>query len=191
MIYFLRRLDGDIKIGYTGDDRYPQRYRALCGEFGSLEPLGYTDGTRQDETRLHHRFSQYRRTPIYKFDGGVGGHTEFFAPAPVILRYIRRYATPLPFVAVIPPRRRIISGVDFTVRSLTWMDLIFTVQYVANGGSMNGLPKAIDDNYAKMTAPVLPSELDAILELLGGLATGISVEEREFITALLSRQEIS
>ena len=61
MIYFLQRSDGDIKIGYTGDGRYPQRYRALCSEFGSLEPLGYTEGTRKDETRLHHRFSNYRR----------------------------------------------------------------------------------------------------------------------------------
>lgn len=79
MIYFLRRANGDIKIGTT--TRFYTRKGQLQGEHGPLELLGYMEGDAVAERELHARFSSLRR-----------GRGEWFAESAELLGFVRENA---------------------------------------------------------------------------------------------------
>lgn len=94
MIYFLQRADGDIKIGYTADNRVNKRIEELENQYGLLNQLGFLCGGMWLEGWLHYRFQDYRRPlRINSFTGNVT-YTEFFEPVPKLTRFIRWYARP-------------------------------------------------------------------------------------------------
>lgn len=97
MIYFVKREDGDIKIGYTRDCRFQERFTALEAEYGDLIPIGYIDGDQQMERILHREFAQYRRYfPNRTNKGGNPIYSEFFEPAPELITFIMLLASPFP-----------------------------------------------------------------------------------------------
>lgn len=53
MIYFVKRRDGAIKIGYSGS--FDRRLKSLEREHGSLEVLTVREGTTRHEKALHAR----------------------------------------------------------------------------------------------------------------------------------------
>ena len=76
MIYFLKRANGDIKIGFTsgaGNGRIAELER----RYGKLELLGVADGELERESQLHRLFWELRK------DG------EFFSPAEELITYIQ------------------------------------------------------------------------------------------------------
>jgi len=78
MIYFLRNgLDGDIKIGYTKTSNILERIRALqTGNPNVIFPLGFINGNRADEKKLHKLFNKHH----------VVG--EWFSPSYEIIEYV-------------------------------------------------------------------------------------------------------
>lgn len=63
MIYFIRHVEtGLIKIGYTGN--LHKRFTSLRLDYGDIEPLGYIDGSRKDESILHKWFNGDNKTDI-------------------------------------------------------------------------------------------------------------------------------
>jgi hypothetical protein len=58
VIYFLKRSDGLVKIGCTGN--YYQRYGHLKRDHGELELLGWIDGGMGTEKNLHIKFTSDR-----------------------------------------------------------------------------------------------------------------------------------
>ena len=80
MIYFLRRADGDIKIGTTID--FKMRLVPLESKYGKLELLGVVDGGVAEEKQLHVQFAAFRRC-----------RTEWFQPAETTRQYIEQEAT--------------------------------------------------------------------------------------------------
>lgn len=75
VVYFLRRSNGDIKIGFTGF--FDQRLATLRGEHGPLDILLVAQGGRMVEGFLHRRFAHAR----------IGG-TEWFKPRADLLAFI-------------------------------------------------------------------------------------------------------
>lgn len=75
MIYFLRRKDGVIKIGFT--DMLGERLTHLRVKYPSIELLGRMEGDRQTEYGLHRRFEEYL----------IEGR-EWFTDCPSIQEYI-------------------------------------------------------------------------------------------------------
>lgn len=75
VVYFLRRANGDIKIGFSSD--LPQRRRALTREHGPLELLATLRGGRPVERDLHSMFAADRQ-----------GDTEWFAPSSDLLAFL-------------------------------------------------------------------------------------------------------
>lgn len=97
MIYFVKRKDGDIKIGYTADGYFQKRFTALEGDYGDLVPIGYIDGDQETERAIHREFAQYRRLfPGRKNKGGNPVYSEFFEPAPELITFIMLLAKPFP-----------------------------------------------------------------------------------------------
>jgi hypothetical protein len=76
MIYFLRRVDGAIKIGTT--EKYYTRQSSLTRQFGTLELLGVMEGNRKQEQEIHKRFAHIR----------LNNNTEWFQPQPELLDFI-------------------------------------------------------------------------------------------------------
>jgi hypothetical protein len=74
MIYFLRRADGAIKIGFSSD--VLKRKTSLEVEHGSLELRGVIEGGRHEEKLLHRDSAEYRVKC-----------TEWFSPDSKILSY--------------------------------------------------------------------------------------------------------
>lgn len=60
MIYFLKRADQLVKVGYT--DNFKKRLYVLESEHGKLDLLGWMDGDRKLEKQLHARFDSDRAT---------------------------------------------------------------------------------------------------------------------------------
>lgn len=58
MIYFLKRTDALIKIGYTNN--YLQRLKQLQSEHGELVLLGWKNGAMAEEKELHRKFAECR-----------------------------------------------------------------------------------------------------------------------------------
>lgn len=58
MIYFLQRVDGDIKIGTT--IRFHQRFLTLEAQYGKLVLLGVKDGGKAEEHEVHLQFASDR-----------------------------------------------------------------------------------------------------------------------------------
>lgn len=56
-LYFVRRSDGLIKIGYTGD--FNRRIAALTKSHGPLEIIRVINGDRKREKRLHGEFARF------------------------------------------------------------------------------------------------------------------------------------
>ena len=79
MIYFIRRSDGAIKIGYSSN--VVSRKSSLQAQHGTLELLGVAQGSQTEELTLHKRFAQSRI-----------GRAEWFHPSPDILSYIAEHA---------------------------------------------------------------------------------------------------
>lgn len=75
-VYFLRRQDGAIKIGYSAQPRV--RLATLRGEHGELDVLALTPGGRDLEASLHERFPEARI-----------GRTEWFAPCEALVALVR------------------------------------------------------------------------------------------------------
>jgi len=74
-VYFIRRPDGLIKIGFSKDPQ--SRRSALAGQSGvMLEMLATKPGDRSEEQALHRRFAAHRVTG------------EWFRPAPELCEYI-------------------------------------------------------------------------------------------------------
>ena len=104
MIYFLRRANGDIKIGTA--IHYQIRVTELIKQHGDLELLGLMDGGRELERELHIQFVANRI-----------GRSEFFKPNDSLLKLINEHATlllPLP-----KPRSRRIMAYRIPVRPVT------------------------------------------------------------------------
>jgi hypothetical protein len=82
VIYFTQDLERHhIKIGFTaGDDAEVRRQALQTGNPSQLVVLFTMDGTRQDETNLHERFSASRECG------------EWFRPTPDLLQFIIREA---------------------------------------------------------------------------------------------------
>lgn len=78
-VYYIRRADGDVKIGYSGNVR--SRMSALRREHGPIDLLATEPGTRNTERSRHDQFRAFRRP--------VG---EWFAPAPHLLRHVGELA---------------------------------------------------------------------------------------------------
>jgi hypothetical protein len=78
MIYFLRRVDGAIKIGTT--KKYYTRQSSLTRQFGKLELLGVMEGNREQEHEIHGRFAHLRLNSKR--------NTEWFQPHPELLDFI-------------------------------------------------------------------------------------------------------
>jgi len=74
MVYYLRRADGCIKIGYTVS--FPRRLSQLRCEFGELQVLATHVGDRDCESGTHRRFARTR------VDG------EWFRPSPELWEWI-------------------------------------------------------------------------------------------------------
>ena len=60
IIYFLKRADGDVKIGKTFEDLFNQRVQGIMREHGPLELLGIIDGYSAKERELHKRFEAHQ-----------------------------------------------------------------------------------------------------------------------------------
>lgn len=58
MIYFIKRDDGLVKIGVTGD--FFSRFANLKREHGEVKLLGWHEGDRKTEDHLHHLFRAQR-----------------------------------------------------------------------------------------------------------------------------------
>lgn len=58
MIYFLKRADGLVKIGFTGN--YHKRFYQLQSEHGELEHLGWIEGDMPAEKEMYKFFAEYR-----------------------------------------------------------------------------------------------------------------------------------
>lgn len=82
-VYFLQRSDGMVKIGQTRQLR--TRRRALENEHGPLTLIGLRYGGRPVEAEYHERFRRHRL-----------GRTEFFQPAPPVLREASKCRVPAP-----------------------------------------------------------------------------------------------
>lgn len=122
MIYFLRRANGDIKIGTTIN--YFGRISALQNKYGKLELLGVHDGNRETEIVLHERFSEHR---LY-----TRNHpTEWFRPVPDLLGYIHQHThKQVPGADVRqPPQNRVVTHFPemvlgrFGVKSIQELDV--------------------------------------------------------------------
>lgn len=66
-IYFLRRSDGLIKIGYTA--RLKDRMSALSKSHGTLEVVRVINGDRHREKRLHAQFARFHQFGEWFRDG--------------------------------------------------------------------------------------------------------------------------
>ncbi|MFC5744819.1 GIY-YIG nuclease family protein [Actinomadura rugatobispora] len=76
VVYYLRRGDGLIKIGFSA--RLHERKLTLQREHGPLELLATHWGDRRTESEIHDRFREVRATG------------EWFRPSPELLRWISR-----------------------------------------------------------------------------------------------------
>lgn len=84
IVYFVRRANGDIKIGTTS--QYHARMRTLVRAHGALEVLGVMAGGSQTEKALHSRFAVLRRQHLS--NSGRPSLVEWFAPAPELMDFI-------------------------------------------------------------------------------------------------------
>lgn len=75
-VYYLRREDGAIKIGFSAD--LNKRMATLAKEFGPLELLATEPGGYAAELKRHRQFHRFRVTI----------HQEWFRPAPELLEHI-------------------------------------------------------------------------------------------------------
>ena len=108
IIYFLKRADGDVKIGKTFEDLFNQRVQGIMREHGPLELLGIIDGYSAKERELHKRFEAHRRRVL------VNGPrvrcfwhwTEWFAPVDELLDFIHQHAAPFTYQGRNPSRIR-------------------------------------------------------------------------------------
>jgi DNA-binding transcriptional regulator YiaG len=85
LIYFLKRKDGSIKIGHTGNIR--RRMMELGSKHGKLELLGMTIGNRSEEQELHKHFAHCRVKD------------EWFSPSDELMLFIKKNTSmtiPLP-----------------------------------------------------------------------------------------------
>ena len=74
-VYFVRRDDGCIKIGYSGHPNI--RVSQLRGEHGDLGVLALMPGGRTEEAALHDKFASLRI-----------GKTEWFRPEPPLVTFV-------------------------------------------------------------------------------------------------------
>lgn len=86
MIYFIRRANGDIKIGTTKN--YSHRLIALRAEHGDLTLLTFMDGSHKLEKCIHHNFKHLQH-----------GDSEWFQPGTDLMEFIQSKELRAKFVA--------------------------------------------------------------------------------------------
>lgn len=95
-VYFVRRPDGDIKIGTIVKYFFTQRMWALWKKHGSILVLGVIEGGHQKEAELHSLFHDDRRFYFRQLKVSQSRHyTEYFAPTPELLTFIRNNSVDL------------------------------------------------------------------------------------------------
>ncbi len=108
MIYFLRRADGAIKVGYTGTN-FDQRLYEHELRYGTLEILGMMDGDIRAEKAIHRRFRPYRAE-------ARTGEREWYHPTEELIAFIEANAKlPIPVV-----KRRTHRLKTYSVYGIGW-----------------------------------------------------------------------
>lgn len=84
VVYYLRRRDGLIKIGFTSN--LALRAGMLTQTYGDLDLLATEPGSRNIERQRHRQFRTARLDPLSPWEGE--GATEWFAAVPSLMHHI-------------------------------------------------------------------------------------------------------
>lgn len=83
VVYYLRRQDGAVKIGFTAD--LPARIERLTEVYGELVTLATEPGGKLLETQRHRQFDRWRLPRQRHLEGG----SEWFARSVTLNRHLR------------------------------------------------------------------------------------------------------